>query len=233
MHAAASTIGRLCGAIGLITLATTPALAQLDRGLTPAPCSVLSGHPCHPSFCSVFHHGPCLPQYPPPIGQDLRLTIAATEEKLKDKPATDRSEDQFVNTLQEMFRALGACWPPAGKSQPGMEYTVRFAFKANGELMGPPRGDLHHPRRVRGGPRRLSASRGSGAEALYADAFHKGHGRRHCWAATHPALLRQSHRARAFQPGRRSKQIVETFAHCQAKAGNPNKGGCARFQITL
>lgn len=141
MHTAASAIGLLCGAIGLITLATTPALAQLDRGLTPAPCSVLSGHPCQPSFCSVFHHRPCLPEYPSPIGQDLRLTIAATEEKPKDKPATDRSEDQFVNTLQEMFRALGACWipPPAGKSQPGMEYTVRFAFKANGELMGPPR----------------------------------------------------------------------------------------------
>jgi hypothetical protein len=39
-----------------------------------------------------------------------------------------------------MFRALSACWkpPPPSKSQPGMEYTVRFAFKSNGELMGPP-----------------------------------------------------------------------------------------------
>jgi hypothetical protein len=130
MHAAASTIGRLCGAIGLITLATTPALAQLDRGLTPAPCSVLSGHPCHPSFCSVFHHGPCLPQYPPPIGQDLRLTIAATEEKLKDKPATDRSEDQFVNTLQEM----SVRWAPAGyrrrRESPSLGWNIRSGLRS-------------------------------------------------------------------------------------------------------
>jgi len=142
MRIAASTIGLLGGAIGLITLAASPAPAQLDRGLTPPPCSVLSGHPCQPSFCSVFHHGPCFPQYPPPLGQDLRLTIAAAEEKAKDKPATDRrDETQLVNTIQEMFRALAACWipPPLAKSPPGMEYTVRFAFKSSGELMGPPR----------------------------------------------------------------------------------------------
>jgi hypothetical protein len=141
MRTAASTIGLLCGAIGLITLAATPAPAQLDRGLTPPPCSVLSGHPCHPSFCGVFRHGPCFPQHLPPIGQDLRLTIAAAEEKPKDKPVTDRSESEFVDNIQEMFRALRACWipPPPGKSQPGMEYTVRFAFKSNGEPMGPPR----------------------------------------------------------------------------------------------
>jgi hypothetical protein len=132
------------GAVGLAALgAAHEAGAQLDRGPAPAPCSVLGAHPCHPSFCGgVFHPGPCLPEIlPPPIGQDWRLTIAATEEKSKDKPANDRSEDHYVNTIQEMFHALNACWipPPPGKSQPGMEYTVRFAFKANGELMGPPR----------------------------------------------------------------------------------------------
>jgi hypothetical protein len=134
-----NTVALVSGAIGLVTFAATPAPAQPDRGLPP-PCSVLSGHPCHPSFCSVFHPGPCFPQYPPPIGQDLPLTIAAAEERPKDKPATDRSEEQFVDNIQEMFHALRACWipPPPGKSQPGMEYTVRFAFKSNGELMGPP-----------------------------------------------------------------------------------------------
>jgi hypothetical protein len=44
-----------------------------------APCSVLSGHPCHPSFCDVFHLGPCFPQYLPPLGQDLQLTIVSTD----------------------------------------------------------------------------------------------------------------------------------------------------------
>jgi hypothetical protein len=137
-----SAIALIGGAIGVAALgATHDAWAQLDRGLTVPPCGVVSGHPCHPSFCGVFQDGPCLPENLPPVGQDLRLTIAAAEEKPKDKPATDRREDQYVNTIQEMFRALSACWipPPAGKSQPGMEYTVRFAFKANGELMGPPR----------------------------------------------------------------------------------------------
>jgi hypothetical protein len=137
-----STVALLCCAIGLVTLATTPAPAQLDRGLTPPACSVLSGHPCHPSFCSVFDNGSCFPQYQTPTGQDLRLTIAGAEGKPKeDKPVTDRSESELVDNLQEIFRTLGACWipPPPSKSQPGMEYTVRFAFKSNGELMAPPR----------------------------------------------------------------------------------------------
>jgi hypothetical protein len=142
MRAAASTTALVCGAIGLIALGATPAPAQPDRGLTPS-CSVFTGHLCHPAGCSVFRHGACFPQYPPPIGQDLRLTVAAAEEKPKDKdkPVTDRSEGEFVDNIQEMFRALRACWipPPPGKSQPGMEYTVRFAFKSNGELIGPPR----------------------------------------------------------------------------------------------
>jgi hypothetical protein len=139
MRGAIALVG---GVIGLATLCTAgDAQSPLDRGPAPTTCGVLSGHPCHPSFCSVFHRGPCFPGVLPPIGQDLRLTIAATEGKPTDKPPADRSEDQYVNTIQEMFRALRACWipPPAGKSQPGMEYTVRFAFKANGELMGPPR----------------------------------------------------------------------------------------------
>ncbi len=40
-----------------------------------APCSVLSGEPCTPSFCSVFNHGPCIPEIDYPIGQNLQLTI--------------------------------------------------------------------------------------------------------------------------------------------------------------
>ena len=40
-----------------------------------APCSVLSHHPCTPSFCSVFHHGPCIPEIDYPYGENLQLTI--------------------------------------------------------------------------------------------------------------------------------------------------------------
>jgi hypothetical protein len=141
MRLARSTIAIVCGALAVAAPGTAnQARAQLDLGLTPPPCSVLSGHPCHPSFCSVFHRGPCFPEYLPPIGQDLRLTVAATEGTPKDKPVTDRrDEGQLVNSIHDMFDALRACWipPPKDKAHHGMEYTVRFAFKRNGELMAP------------------------------------------------------------------------------------------------
>jgi hypothetical protein len=141
MRLAHCAIAIVCGAIGLAALgAATQARAQLDLGLTPAPCSVLSGQPCHPSFCSVLDEGPCFPEYLPPIGQDLRLTVAATEGTPTEKAAADRRDDgQLVNSIRGMFDALRACWvpPPKEKARHGMEYTVRFAFKRNGELIAP------------------------------------------------------------------------------------------------
>ena len=68
--------------------------------------------------------------------------VAASEETSKDKPLKDRrDEGQLVNTLHDMFQALRVCWmpPPPEKSRPGMEYTIRFAFKSNGELIAPAR----------------------------------------------------------------------------------------------
>src|SRR3954454_16521980 len=40
-----------------------------------APCSVLSGEPCTPSFCSVFNRGPCIPELDYPYGENLQVTI--------------------------------------------------------------------------------------------------------------------------------------------------------------
>src|ERR1700761_7333716 len=40
-----------------------------------SPCSVLSRHPCTPSFCSVFNHGPCIPEIDYPYGENLQLTV--------------------------------------------------------------------------------------------------------------------------------------------------------------
>jgi hypothetical protein len=69
--------------------------------------------------------------------------VAASEETSKDKPLKDRrDEGQLVNTPHDMFQALRVCWmppPPPEKSRPGMEYTIRFAFKSNGELIAPAR----------------------------------------------------------------------------------------------
>jgi hypothetical protein len=121
-----------------------------------APCSVLNGHPCHPSFCGVFHRGPCFPYYLPPLGQDLQLTIVSTdddnssnqpttkedEQKSQDENAqSGDAEDRKLDTIRDMFATLRACWqpPPKDEARHGMEYTVRFAFKRDGEMIAPPR----------------------------------------------------------------------------------------------
>ncbi|HEY1745238.1 MAG TPA: hypothetical protein VGG11_00515 [Xanthobacteraceae bacterium] len=117
---------------------------------------MLSGHPCHPSFCGVFHRGPCFPYYLPPLGQDLQLTIVSTdannskgqrdakegEQKSADENAeSNNAEDRKLDTIRDMFAALRACWepPPKDEARHGMEYTVRFAFKRDGDIVAPPR----------------------------------------------------------------------------------------------
>jgi hypothetical protein len=113
----------------------------------------------------VFHHGPCFPYYLPPIGQDLRLTIVSTDEndpankktggadKSPDdakggkdptrtsEDAENETDDHTLDTIRAMFAALRECWvpPPKDEARHGMEYTVRFAFKRDGEVIAPPR----------------------------------------------------------------------------------------------
>jgi len=127
--------------------ASAPTAAQTPQ----SECSVLSGYPCHPSFCSVFHRGPCLPYYLPPIGEDLRLTIVSTDDNDpsehppevgdssgdSDKPP----EEKPLDSISAMYAALRACWmpPPKNAARHGMEYTIRFAFKRDGEILAPPR----------------------------------------------------------------------------------------------
>jgi len=130
----------VCGAVVAAFCPAKEVRAELDY--PPAPCTVLSGHPCHPAFCSVFQRGPCFPQYDPPIGQTLWRTVAASEQTAKDKPVADRSDEaQLVNSIHDMFAALRVCWlpPPKDKARSGMEYTVFFAFNCNGELIAPAR----------------------------------------------------------------------------------------------
>jgi hypothetical protein len=138
----------VAGAIGVIAIgATRPACAQPLNRLPPAasPCNLLSGEPCHPSFCDVFHSSPCFPQYLPPIGEDLYLTIVSSEDNESSRqPAagTDKSaEDKPLDSIGAMYAALRACWvpPPKDAARHGMEYTIRFAFKRDGEIVAPPR----------------------------------------------------------------------------------------------
>ena len=130
---------------------TAVALAQTPQ----SQCSVLSGRPCHPSFCGVFHRGPCMPYYLPPLGEDLRLTIVSSDDTdradnnaAKNDQAGDQSggenataSDHPLDSIRDMFAALRACWvpPPKDEARHGMEYTIRFAFKRDGEIVAPPR----------------------------------------------------------------------------------------------
>jgi len=122
---------------------------------TPGVSSVLRNHPYTPTFCSVFHRGPCVPEIIPPIGEDLRLTIvsdnagtiATNGEPLAPAPtvgASDNARDpqeHKLNTILDLFNALRACWtpPPQDEARPGMQMSVRFAFKRDGEMIGAPR----------------------------------------------------------------------------------------------
>lgn len=103
------------------------------------PCSVLSHHPCTPSFCSVLNRGPCIPEIYYPYGENLQLTVQS-------KPAEEdaskyQKPDHDLDNIGDLFAALRSCWtpPPAGEAQEGMQMTVRFSFKRSGDLIGPPR----------------------------------------------------------------------------------------------
>jgi hypothetical protein len=143
--------------LGIIIGLAAPGMTSVALAQTPqSQCSVLSGRPCHPSFCGVFHRGPCLPYYLPPIGEDLRLTIVSTDDDPTHKDAgaansdqaasanetaNDTAEEHPLDSIRDMFAALRACWvpPPKDEARHGMEYTVRFAFKRDGEIVAPPR----------------------------------------------------------------------------------------------
>jgi hypothetical protein len=104
-----------------------------------APCSVLAGEPCTPSFCSVFNHGPCIPEIDYPIGQNLQLTIQSVP--ARDDAAKYRKPDHELDTIGDLFAALRACWspPPADEAREGMQMSVLFSFKRSGEIIAAPR----------------------------------------------------------------------------------------------
>jgi hypothetical protein len=104
-----------------------------------APCSVLSHHPCTPTFCSVFNRGPCIPEIDYPYGENLQLTIETVPPQ--DDAAKYVKPDHDLDTIGDLFAALRSCWtpPPADTAREGMQMSVRFSFKRSGEMMGPPR----------------------------------------------------------------------------------------------
>ncbi len=61
------------------------------------------------------------------------------------RPAPDEPHVERVDTIQDIFRALRACWRPSGLRATGQEITVRFAFKRSGEIMGQPKITYYKP----------------------------------------------------------------------------------------
>lgn len=104
-----------------------------------APCSVLEGRPCTPSFCSVFNHGPCIPEIDYPYGENLQLTIQTVPPK--DDAAKYVRPDHDLDTIGDLFAELRSCWspPPPDAAREGMQMSVRFSFKRSGEIIGAPR----------------------------------------------------------------------------------------------
>jgi hypothetical protein len=127
---------------GAVIVASADARERRHIDPTPfahAPCSVLSGEPCTPSFCSVFNHGPCIPEIDYPIGENLQLTIQS--EPAHDDAAKYQKPDHDLGTIGDLFAALRACWspPPADASREGMQMSVLFSFKKSGTPIAPPR----------------------------------------------------------------------------------------------
>jgi hypothetical protein len=104
-----------------------------------APCSVLARGPCTPYFCSVFNHGPCIPEIDYPYGENLQLTIETVPPQ--DDAAKYHKPDHDLDTIGDLFAELRSCWspPPADSAQAGMQMTVRFSFKRDGEIIAAPR----------------------------------------------------------------------------------------------
>jgi hypothetical protein len=130
----------VCLALTLVTSAEAQRRHPVDA--TPfahAPCSVLSGEPCTPSFCSVFNHGPCIPEIDYPIGQNLQLTIQSVPPR--DDAAKYQKPDHDLDTIGDLFAALRSCWSPpsADDAREGMQMSVLFSFKRSGEIIAAPR----------------------------------------------------------------------------------------------
>jgi hypothetical protein len=84
-----------------------------------------------------------MPDYELWIGQDLRLTIMSTNAPQAAPSAGKDPEgsEHKLHSIRDMFAALRTCWNPPDEdaAQSGMQMSVRFAFKRNGEIIAPPR----------------------------------------------------------------------------------------------
>ena len=135
-------IGLIVAAAAMVVVGAANAQHRHQINPTPfshAPCSVLDGRPCTPTFCSVFNHGPCIPEIDYPYGENLQVTVETVPPK--DDAAKYVRPDHDLDTIGDLFAELRSCWspPPADTAREGMQISVRFSFKRSGELFGTPR----------------------------------------------------------------------------------------------
>ena len=136
------TLCLLVALTGTTIAGTADARRRQPIDATPfshAPCGVLSGQPCTPSFCIVFNHGPCIPEIDYPVGQNLQLTIQSVPQG--NESSKYQKPDHDLDTIGDLFAALRSCWspPPPDIARRGMQMSVRFSFKRSGEIIGAPR----------------------------------------------------------------------------------------------
>jgi len=91
------------------------------------------------SFCNSIRYGPCVPRAGYLLGDPMHLTVLSKPDQ-KDAASYVRP-DRDLNTLDDLFMALRACWtpPPPDEASEGAEISVRFSLKRDGGLIGPPR----------------------------------------------------------------------------------------------
>ncbi|MES2599211.1 MAG: hypothetical protein V4602_00225 [Pseudomonadota bacterium] len=91
------------------------------------------------SFCNSIRYGPCVSRAGYFLGDTLQFTVLS---KPGQKDAANYIKpDHDLNTIDDLFTALRACWmPPSSDTvSEGTEMSVKFSLKRDGRLIGPPR----------------------------------------------------------------------------------------------
>ncbi len=191
---------RRCFAILVVILALALAGAAAARrrhqiDATPfshAPCSVLEGRPCTPSFCSVFNHGPCIPEIDYPYGENLQLTVQTLPPK--DEAAKYVRPDHDLDTIGDLFAELRSC-PSRAAGRCGARGDADVgAFQLQAVWRDHRRTalDLRHRGGFAGHPRNLPEGDQRLARWLRAAEIHRRPGWRACRAPDRDPLCRQS-----------------------------------------
>lgn len=91
------------------------------------------------SFCNSIRYGPCVPRTGYFLSDTLQFTVLSKPDQ-KDA-ANYIKPDRDLNTIDDLFTALRACWTPpsSNEASEGTEMSVKFSLKRDGRLIGPPR----------------------------------------------------------------------------------------------